>query len=286
MIKFVVIAICIITVFFTTLHFANISIPSSIKKNFIIYAIISGFIVGILSIVIIVLKNYHKKLFLETVKQQIQEQLSELLVNLPGFNEALLTYDVGRIVYIFRDERDYTIRNIIFWAGFGLSRNMFCWAILENLGNKKASLSYKSYNVIFLQDIPLKAGKDKIYDSTAALILGKVAFNLTIQKPQKTIVLQLRPEFCKKLLEAASSRQKEKVVGGAGDQLQKLAELAKQGLLSNEEWERAKELFLGKPAEKQKNIYNTLIHLHTLYKKGVLTESEFNMKKWDILSKK
>ena len=69
------------------------------------------------------------------------------------------------------------------------------------------------------------------------------------------------------------------------DELARLAQLAKDGLLSPDEWTRAKELFLGKSPDKRDDVFNALQRLHELHKSGALSQSEFNMKKWDILSR-
>lgn len=69
------------------------------------------------------------------------------------------------------------------------------------------------------------------------------------------------------------------------DELSKLAELARSGLLSPDEWERAKELYLGKPVNRRGADTRLLRELHDLYRNGVLSESEFNTKKWDVLSR-
>ena len=68
------------------------------------------------------------------------------------------------------------------------------------------------------------------------------------------------------------------------DELLKLSELRAKGVLSDREWETAKEVFLGKPPDRQQTTLGLLSSLHQLYKSGVLSESEFNTKKWDILS--
>ena len=69
------------------------------------------------------------------------------------------------------------------------------------------------------------------------------------------------------------------------DELSKLAELAQNGLLSADEWERAKELYLGKPPDRRAADTRLLRELHDLHGNGVLSESEFNTKKWEILSR-
>jgi hypothetical protein len=69
------------------------------------------------------------------------------------------------------------------------------------------------------------------------------------------------------------------------DDLTRLADLAQKGLLSPEEWERAKELYLGKPADRRGTDARLLDELHDLFREGALSESEFNAKKWEILAR-
>ena len=67
--------------------------------------------------------------------------------------------------------------------------------------------------------------------------------------------------------------------------LSKLAALSKDGLLSPDEWERAKELYLGKPESRREADARLLRELNDLHDNGVLSEYEFNTKKWEILSR-
>jgi hypothetical protein len=69
------------------------------------------------------------------------------------------------------------------------------------------------------------------------------------------------------------------------EQLEKLAALKQSGILSEQDWERAKDLFLGAPRPKQQEAVKMLKSIYDLHKAGVLSEGEFNMKKWDILSR-
>ncbi len=64
-----------------------------------------------------------------------------------------------------------------------------------------------------------------------------------------------------------------------------LTSLLEEGMISQEEFERAKGGFLGSTTEVQESSASQIRQLHSLHRDGVLTESEFNMKKWDILSK-
>jgi hypothetical protein len=56
-------------------------------------------------------------------------------------------------------------------------------------------------------------------------------------------------------------------------------------MLDAADFDRAKGLLLGKPAPQVQDDIRLLENLHALWKQGALTQSEFNMKKWDILSR-
>tara|TARA_B100000902_G_C27120785_1_gene818553 strand:+ start:112 stop:918 length:807 start_codon:yes stop_codon:yes gene_type:complete len=71
----------------------------------------------------------------------------------------------------------------------------------------------------------------------------------------------------------------------AADALAVLTPLLQEGIISQEEFDRAKAGFLGTTTEAQENSASQIRQLHSLHKDGILTEGEFNMKKWDILSK-
>ena len=71
----------------------------------------------------------------------------------------------------------------------------------------------------------------------------------------------------------------------AADALDQLVPLLNDGILTQEEFDRAKAGFLGATVEVRESSVGLLRQLHSLHKSGVLTESEFNLKKWDILSK-
>jgi hypothetical protein len=72
---------------------------------------------------------------------------------------------------------------------------------------------------------------------------------------------------------------------GVSDALERLATLKREGVLTEEEFERAKNGFVGATVEVGESSAALLRQLHSLYQGGVLSESEFNMKKWDILSR-
>jgi hypothetical protein len=91
-----------------------------------------------------------------------------------------------------------------------------------------------------------------------------------------------------RVLRDAHDRAQHSTIGGElsiAEQLSKLAELRDQGLLDDDDWERAKDLFLGKAADEREAAITNLRQLYGLRQNGVLSESEFNMKKWDVLSR-
>jgi DNA-directed RNA polymerase subunit RPC12/RpoP len=69
------------------------------------------------------------------------------------------------------------------------------------------------------------------------------------------------------------------------DEWEKLARLVQEGALSPEEWQRAKNLILGQPKDKQADAIERVAKLYRAYQTGALSQSEFNMTKWDILSR-
>jgi hypothetical protein len=66
--------------------------------------------------------------------------------------------------------------------------------------------------------------------------------------------------------------------------IERLAALKNEGVLTDEEFDRAKAGFVGSSVEQVESSASLLRQLHALRQGGVLTESEFNVKKWDILS--
>ncbi|HDP79064.1 MAG TPA: hypothetical protein ENN47_13000 [Mesotoga infera] len=83
-------------------------------------------------------------------------------------------------------------------------------------------------------------------------------------------------------------RQRIGVTRGSTNLSQEIVELNRlmeEGLITEDEFGRAKELFLGKAKDDRDYVVKLLRNLYVLYKTDVLSESEFNMKKWDILSR-
>lgn len=70
------------------------------------------------------------------------------------------------------------------------------------------------------------------------------------------------------------------------EEIEKLGKLFLAGALTAEEFERGKALFLGTPPNKAAAAVELLENLEKLRKQGALSEGEFNMKKWEILSER
>jgi len=73
--------------------------------------------------------------------------------------------------------------------------------------------------------------------------------------------------------------------GSIALELEKLAGLVRTGAITHDEWKRAKALYLGQPEADRQNSLARVQQLYDLCQSGALSESEFNMVKWDILSK-
>jgi hypothetical protein len=86
-------------------------------------------------------------------------------------------------------------------------------------------------------------------------------------------------------LRAGVSRPQQVTSVSVTEELTGLARLHHDGVLSDQEWERAKEMFIGAQKSEQDDAVRLLGDLNSLYRGGALSEGEFNMKKWDILSK-
>jgi hypothetical protein len=73
--------------------------------------------------------------------------------------------------------------------------------------------------------------------------------------------------------------------GSLALELEKLAGLVRTGAITSDEWQHAKALYLGQPNANRENALERIQQLHGLCQSGALSESEFNMVKWDILAK-
>jgi len=72
----------------------------------------------------------------------------------------------------------------------------------------------------------------------------------------------------------------------AAAEIRKLTGLLDEGILTPEEWQSAKAQLVGLKQNQVDEAVKLLRALHELVKMGGLSEAEYNMKKWDILSQK
>jgi hypothetical protein len=70
------------------------------------------------------------------------------------------------------------------------------------------------------------------------------------------------------------------------EQVERLGQLFIAGVITAEEFERGKTLFLGAAPDKAASAVELLQNLNALKQQGVISESEFNIKKWEILSER
>lgn len=83
----------------------------------------------------------------------------------------------------------------------------------------------------------------------------------------------------------AREQQGAQVAEDLPDMVERWAALRGAGLITDEEFARAKTMLLGRPADKVQQAEAALRSLHSLLQAGVLSEGEFRMKKWDLLSR-
>jgi hypothetical protein len=69
-------------------------------------------------------------------------------------------------------------------------------------------------------------------------------------------------------------------------ELQELEGLRASGAITEADCKGAKALLVGAPVSRARELATQLSTLHDLYKAGILSESEFNLQKWDILSRR
>ena len=74
--------------------------------------------------------------------------------------------------------------------------------------------------------------------------------------------------------------------GSLTDEINGQAELARRGVITADEFEIGKNNLLGNKTDKIDEKTKSLESLFQLKNQGVITEGEYNLKKWDILSKK
>ena len=94
--------------------------------------------------------------------------------------------------------------------------------------------------------------------------------------------VEIGDEATKKLLRSLDPVA---ATGSLALELEKLAGLVRTGAITHDEWQRAKDFYLGQPEAGRQNSLARVQQLYDLCRSGALSESEFNMVKWDILAK-
>jgi hypothetical protein len=88
-------------------------------------------------------------------------------------------------------------------------------------------------------------------------------------------------DFIHQLRQAVHGSRNSRDLGPWISHLSRLSQLAQQGWLSPAEWQHAKKRLLAGECD----MAGDLCSLHSLWKAGILTESEYRLKKWSLLSR-
>jgi len=118
----------------------------------------------------------------------------------------------------------------------------------------------------------------------------KAVFRLTFwweghQETLDTYAVQEGKDLAEKLRERVASVSPDQRGTSVADEIERLAQLAQEGIITQEELTNAKSQLIGRTTPSQVDEAAKLLRqLFALKAQGILTESEYNMKKWDVLS--
>jgi hypothetical protein len=208
--------------------------------------------------------------FPESAENLIREELrpGEVILAVHDFNTHDLDGTVGgAATFVVSNDRLYE---------FGFSRRL--------LGKRIDLVSANDVSLSYLGSVS-HSDEKKLLRSDVLHI--ELRWNDGRYDHLSTIDVDGGKTFCR-VLRDAHDRSRHSVTSAdlsVAEQLSKLAELKGQGLLDDGDWQRAKDLFLGKAPDEREQAITNLRQLHGLRESGVLSESEFNMKKWDVLSR-
>ena len=124
----------------------------------------------------------------------------------------------------------------------------------------------------------IKGYSSKMLDLNIVTIVG--AHSLISKADSDSIAFG---QACERAFQDKVHLEQTKLVGDAIGQISSLLD---EGLITKDEFEHAKQGLVGQPASRGNEIVGLLRQLHSLEQSGVLTASEFRMKKWDLLSQK
>ena len=159
-----------------------------------------------------------------------------------------------------------------------------CKSIAAGGAKHTAKILFVGWALCWFSGVPMGLAAGVFY--LPAIILVKVMPGVRAKRFKKhgaAPLLAYHRDAAKKHFAAGGHTRPAEV--NAGDGLTSLAALLQQGLLTDEEWDRAKALYLGKGPDARAQAVSMLGQMYSLYQQGALSESEYNMKKWEILSR-
>ncbi|HYI46225.1 MAG TPA: ribosomal protein L7/L12 [Actinomycetota bacterium] len=148
--------------------------------------------------------------------------------------------------------------------------------VLIDAGDKKIAVIKE---IRGLTDLDLRDAKN-LSERTPSVIVGGIP--------------QSQADLARALLEKAGAVVELRPAGEGsihghiqvGSEETALRSLADEGILSENELLDARNALWGERPVEFRKMTRMLSELHHLYKEGVLSESEFNTKKWEVLSRK
>ena len=128
-----------------------------------------------------------------------------------------------------------------------------------------------------LTDCGLAEAKD-LAQKTPSLLAGGVA-----RSRAEVALAELEKVGAVVELRSSTGETITSLPGGGGESLELLVQ---KGALTENERLDAKAVMDDRPSEDFRKMVRMLTELHHLFEQGILSESEFNTKKWEVLSRK
>lgn len=116
------------------------------------------------------------------------------------------------------------------------------------------------------------------------LRLGRVYSNLMRDGKGQTVFDEVAIQNDILAATAGAAVAPQGVTRSVAEQVDMLAQLMREGVLSHDEFSRAKAVVIGNPRSQVEEATKLLRQLSALFREGVLSESEYNSKKWEVLS--
>ena len=186
---------------------------------------------------------------------------------LAGILFIIVPFLVGGVFLLVFGVIAYAFYNMIFVApGYEREYEQILERIKNNPNDSNLRLEARRVGKWLIAHVPGKYTEQSLANDLAA-VLGTHPAGAGVVKVEITNPEKLRPV-------------------DTAEQVEKLGQLFLKGVITAEEFERGKALFLGNPPNIAKKTMETLDDLYRLRQKGALSESEYNVKKWDLLSGK